>query len=52
MMVSKSHIVVEYEGKENGVVLHVQGLFLDEVKEMVAEELKTMYHGFNNVKAK
>jgi len=36
----KSRIVVEYTGKEYGIVLAVQGLFLEEVKKMTVEKLK------------
>jgi hypothetical protein len=54
----KARIVVEYEGKEYGVVLPVEeGLFIEEVKKTIVEELKfcdpvifgTLVFGYNNL---
>jgi hypothetical protein len=50
-MASKSRIVVEFEENEYGVVLAIEGLFVDEVKELIVEKLKIMYDGFENAKA-
>src|SRR4051812_32512778 len=47
-----SRIVIEYENKNYGVVLPVQGLFVSKVKELVVEKLKLGWLGeFENIKA-
>jgi hypothetical protein len=45
----KSRILVEYEGEKFGVVLPVNGLFVDEVKKMVITELKATKSVFRGV---
>jgi hypothetical protein len=40
-MATKSRIVVEFEGNEYGVVLPIEGLFVDKVKKIIVEELKS-----------
>jgi hypothetical protein len=39
-MEQESRVAVVYEGKEFGVVLRVEGLYVDKVKELVLKKLK------------
>jgi hypothetical protein len=45
----ESRIVVEYKGEKYGVVLPVNGLFVDKVKKMVITELKATKSVFRHV---
>jgi hypothetical protein len=44
-----SLIEVEFDGLKYGVVLAVQGIFLDKVKKMIVEELKATISAFKHV---